>query len=368
MAGGESPHPNPPPQGGRGSGSDPNPSPDPDPVPSPLVGEGEGGGDSGARWVEVTVRVAPDDVDAVTDALHEAGAEGVSIEPAIRVDDNADFHYEELDAPSLVRATFPSMAPGAERRALRRRLNALELTAPLPALRFAEVGAHQWSEEWKQFYHVQHIGPRLVVRPSWEPYDPAPGEVVVELDPGTAFGTGQHETTRLCLEALEEEQRGTPDVLDVGAGSGILAIASALLGAGSVRACDNDPDTIAIAIENARMNGVDDRIDFRAGSMPGAPEQGAPMIGTPVLGWPWDEPPRACCDLLVANISSTVNLLLLPAFAHAIRAGGTVILSGFIARDADEVREAAAALGLTAVRVTGEAEWRCLVARAPLAW
>ena len=316
------------------------------------------------RWVEVIARVAPDDVDAVADALREAGAEGVAIEPAIFVDDNADFHYEETDAPSLVRATFPSMEPGASRRALRARLRALDLTAPLPPLRFAQVGAHVWSEEWKRFYHVQHIGPRLVVRPSWEPYDAQPGEVVVELDPGTAFGTGQHETTRLCLEALEREIAGAPQVLDVGAGSGILAIAAALLGAGRVRACDNDAETVAIAIENARMNGVADRIDFRAGSMPGAPEVGAPMIGTPTRAWPWDEPPTACCDLLVANISSTVNVLLLPAFAQAIRPGGTVILSGFIARDADEVRDAARAVGLLPARLEGKGEWRCLVARA----
>ncbi len=316
------------------------------------------------RWFEVTVRVAVDDVDAVADALREAGAEGIAIEPAILISDAADFQYEELDAPSLVRATFPALAPGASRRALRRRLNALDLGAPLPPLRFVEVGVHVWSEEWKRFYHVQHIGRRLVVRPSWEPYDPQPGEVVVELDPGTAFGTGQHETTRLCLEAIEAEQHGAIDVLDVGAGSGILAIASALLGARQVRACDNDADTIAIAAVNARLNGVGDRIDFRAGSLPGSPITGAPMIGEPMIAWPWPEPPLACCDLLIANISSTVNLLLLPAFAAAIRPGGTVILSGFIARDVDEVRDAARALGLIPDRVEGEAEWRCLVARA----
>ena len=336
--------------------------------PTPTLPR-RGGGANDQRWVEVTARVAPSDVDAVADALREAGAEGVAIEPAILVSDAADFQYEELDEPSLVRATFPSMAPGGARRALRRRLNALVLSAPLPSLRFAEVGPHVWSEEWKRFYHVQHMGTRLVVRPSWEPYTPQPGEVVVQLDPGTAFGTGQHETTRLCLIAIEAElphgAGRAPDVLDVGAGSGILAIAAALLGAGRVRACDNDAETIAIAIENARMNGVEDRIDFRAGSMPGAPTTGAPMIGIPTLVWPWPEPPHACCDILVANISSTVNLLLLPAFAQAIRPGGTVILSGFIARDADEVSEAARAVGLLPDRVEGEAEWRCLVARAP---
>lgn len=306
------------------------------------------------RWVEVTARVAPADVDAVADALREAGAEGVAIEPAILISDAADFQYEELDAPSLVRATFPSLAPGVVRRALRRRLNALALSAPLPAMRFAEVGPQLWSEEWKRFYHVQHMGTRLVVRPSWEPYDQAPGEVVVELDPGTAFGTGQHQTTRLCLIAIERELLRDAQVLDVGAGSGILAIAAALLGARAVRAMDNDAETVAIAAENARLNGVGDRIVFAAGSM------GA--------NWPWPQhAPRACCDLLISNISSIAVVAMMPAFAAAIRPGGTLILSGFIARDADEVSDAARAAGLLPDRIDGEAEWRCLVARAPRA-
>ncbi len=319
------------------------------------------------RWIEVVARVPPADVDLVASALHEAGAQGVSIEPAILVSDAADFHYEELDAPSTMRATFLSLPPGSPRRALRARFRALSLTAPLPPLRYVEVRPQVWSDEWKRFYHVQHIGPRLVVRPSWEAYDPLPGEVVVELDPGTAFGTGQHETTRLCLEAIEREVTGAPLVLDVGSGSGILAIAAALLGAREVRAIDNDADTVAIAAGNARLNGVGDRIVFAAGSLPGAPDMGALLTGEPVTGWPWpDWPIRASCDVLVANISSTVNLALLPAFAQAVRPGGAVILSGFIARDADEVSEATQAVGLIPERSAGEGEWRCLVARAPL--
>lgn len=301
-------------------------------------------------WVEVVIaRVTPDDVDAVADALREAGADGVAIEPAILISDAADFQYEELDEPSLVRATFSSLPAGAPRRALRRRLDALALAEPLPRLRYAEIAARFWSEEWKRFYHVQHIGPRLVVRPSWEAYAPAPGEVVVELDPGAAFGTGQHETTRLCLEAIEREIVGAPDVLDVGAGSGILAIAAALLGARAVRAMDNDAETVSVAIENARMNGVADRIEFAAGSM------GA--------DWPWRQPQRASCDLLVCNISSTFAVTMMPLLAQAVRSGGAVILSGFIARDAGEVREAARAAGLTPDRLEGEGDWRCLVAR-----
>ena len=138
------------------------------------------------RWVEVTVRAAPDDVDLVADVLREAGAEGVAIEPAISISDSADFEYDELDEPALIRATFPALAPGAPRDVLAASLDALVLSAPLEALAFSEVEARYWSEEWKRFYHVQHIGTRLVVRPSWEPYEAQPGEVVMELEIGRA--------------------------------------------------------------------------------------------------------------------------------------------------------------------------------------
>ncbi|MSQ31370.1 MAG: 50S ribosomal protein L11 methyltransferase [Dehalococcoidia bacterium] len=303
------------------------------------------------RWVEATVRVAPADIDAVADAMRDAGAEGVAIEPALLISDSADFAYEELGAPALVRATFPLALTRAARRALRRHLDALALSAPLPRLRYAEVGAHLWASEWQRFYHVQHIGKRLVVRPSWEAYTPQPGEVVVELDPGTAFGTGQHETTRLCLAAVERvmAELDAPDVLDVGAGSGILSIAALKLGARSARAIDVDADTPAIARENARLNGVAASIACATGSLEGA--------------WPWHRAPaRASADLLLCNISSTVVLALMRACAAALRSGGIAILSGFIARDADEVRDAAIAAGLRPLALDAEGEWRCLVA------
>ena len=309
---------------------------------------------AGDRWCEATVHVAPADVDAVADVMREAGAEGVAIEPALLISDSADFAYEELDAPSLLRATFPGALVPAARRALRRRIDALPLSERVPRLRYALVGAHAWASEWQRFYHVQHIGPRLVVRPSWEPYAPQPGEVVVELDPGTAFGTGQHETTRLCLAAVERAMRDIDrgdgiDVLDVGAGSGILSIAALKLGARSARALDVDGETVAIARENAGLNGVGASIECAAGSLEGA--------------WPWpDASARASADLVLCNISSTVVLALMRACAAALRPGGVAILSGFIARDAEEVREAAIAAGLRAVALDGEGEWRCLVA------
>ncbi len=305
---------------------------------------------SDARWIEVTARVAPPDVELVADALRTRAEGGVVIEPAIRVSDREHFGWEPLDGPSLLRACFPEPFDISDRRALRRRLTGLPLSAPLPRLRYADVAPRDWAEEWKRFYHPIHAGERIVVRPSWETYEAAAGELVVELDPGEAFGTGQHETTRLCLRALEGCVGGG-DVIDVGAGSGILAIAAAKLGARSVSAIDSDPATVEIARRNVAMNDVAAAVRCAAGSL------GAT--------WPFDGSARRSADVVVANISSVAIVELMPELASALRAGGTLVASGFIARDAGMVRAAAGRAGLRERELLAENDWRCLVARRP---
>lgn len=302
------------------------------------------------RWFEAVARVDARAAEAVADAMRAAGADGVSIEPALRIDDHADFAYEELtDQPWTVRGTFAPPFGAAERRRVGLAVRALALD-PSPHVAYREADAVDWAEEWKQFYRVQHIGPRLVVRPSWEPYEPAPGEVVLDLDPGAAFGTGEHETTRLSLAAIERHLRAGDAVLDVGAGSGILAIAARLLGAGEVRALDIDPGTVTVARENARRNGVGEAIAFAAGS-----------VGA---DWPWpDVPDQDIFDLVLANISSTVIGRLAAALAAALRPGGRLVVSGFIVRDVDEVRGYLRDVGLAEVAYDVEGNWGCLVFR-----
>ncbi len=226
-------------------------------------------------WVEVVVRVAPVDVEAVADALRAVSPAGVSIEPAIRTLDHDNFQYELLDEPATLRVSLPGPLTPSERRGLRRRLTRMPLTAPLARIRYREVRDQDWAEEWKRFFTVQHIGRRIVIRPSWETYEAEADEVVIDLDPGTAFGTGQHQTTRLCLAALEQYVRPGATVLDVGTGSGILAIAAALLGASQVRACDTDANAVVAADANVERNGVAAAVDCLTGS----------------LGedWPWPE-------------------------------------------------------------------------------
>jgi ribosomal protein L11 methyltransferase len=300
------------------------------------------------RWYEAVARVDARDAEVVADAFTQAGADGVAIEPAIHIRDDADFAYDELtDRPWTVRATFAAPFEAADEARVREVIATAPLEAAPPSLEFHEAAEVDWAEEWKQFYRLQRIG-RLVVRPSWEEYDPAEGEVVIALDPGAAFGTGEHETTRLCLAAVEAHLAPGDRVLDVGAGSGILSIAASALGAGEVHALDIDADTVAVARENAERNGLGDAIEFGAGSVGG--------------DWPWPGRPPEGYDVVLANISSLVIGRLAGYLAAAARPGGLVVASGFILRDVDEVRGYLADAGLVEVAYETEGNWGCLVA------
>lgn len=300
------------------------------------------------RWFEAVARVNARDADLVADAFTGAGADGVAIEPAIFIRDDADFAYDELpDEPWTVRATFAAPFEAEDEARVRSAFGSLTLTAPIISLEIGQAALVDWAEEWKQYYHLQRIG-RLIVRPSWEEYEASPGEVVVALDPGAAFGTGEHETTRLCLMAAERYLQAGDRVLDVGSGSGILAIAAHMLGAREVHALDIDADTVRVAMENAERNGVSEHIDFAAGS-----------VGT---DWPWPDRAPEGYDLVLANISSLVIGRLAGELAVAARPDGLVVASGFILRDVDEVGGYLADAGLTAIESLVEGNWGCIVA------
>lgn len=300
------------------------------------------------RWTEITVHVAPADADLVGTVLTEVTGQPVAIEPQIRRIEHVDFGYEELDAPVTVRGYAEPALPRERRANIEAALNRLVLSAPIETPSYRELDPTDWSEEWKRFYDIQHIGNRLVIRPSWLDYEAAAGEIVLDLDPGAAFGTGQHETTRLCLAAIERHVRADASVLDVGCGSGILAIAAAKLGAGRIRAVDIDPETIRVTNENAELNGVAAQVEAAPGSLGDL--------------WPWNDEPPADVGLLVANISSGTVLLLLSEITDALATTGRAVLSGFLARDAAEIERAVAAAGLTVLEKTAEGDWACLVA------
>jgi ribosomal protein L11 methyltransferase len=189
------------------------------------------------------------------------------------------------------------------------------------------------------------VGRRIVIRPTWRDHDPAPDDVVLDLDPGMAFGTGLHPTTRLCLAAVESAaDRGLlagGRVLDVGCGSGIIAIAAAKLGAASVLGVDTDPIAIEATDANAARNGLSERIRARAGSLPSG------------------EPGH---DVVLANLIASVLIELAAGLRDELRPGGTVLASGiFVDREAD-VRAAFEAVGLEVGMRTAEGEWVALEA------
>ncbi len=199
------------------------------------------------------------------------------------------------------------------------------------------VAAADWSESWKQFFHVMRISKRFVVRPSWETYDAEPGDCVITLDPGMSFGTGQHATTQACLQLLDELAGDELDrtVLDMGCGSGILAIGAKKLGFADVKGFDYDPDAVTVALENADFNGV--RIPFCEGDL-------AAIDGE--------------ADIVLANILGPVLIEFAPNIAQAVKPGGDLVISGILETIYDDVREAFVKQGFTEVKNALIGEWR----------
>ena len=213
----------------------------------------------------------------------------------------------------------------------------------LPAtIRTRWLREEDWAEAWKAFFPVLRISRRLVICPAWRTYRPRRGEAVIRLDPGMAFGTGQHPTTLMCLRALEETVRPGADVLDLGTGSGVLALAAARLGAAGVLALDNDPQAVQAARDNVRLNEMEAVVRAEEGTLESAP---------------------ARFDVIAANISPSVIVELAGAMAAALKPGGVLVAGGFSAERAEAVAAALTAAGLTVERTLSDGDWRTHVAR-----
>jgi ribosomal protein L11 methyltransferase len=244
---------------------------------------------------------------------------------------------------------------------------------PTPQIRF--LAEADWAEAWKSGYGVLHIGHRLVIRPTWRDYTPEPGELVIALDPGMAFGSGLHPTTRLCLKALEDymgpDQAGLgptqarvrpgASVLDVGTGSGILAIAAARLGASRVLALDTDPLAVRVARENVALNQVESVVRVEVGTVQiSNPKSHIPNLHAPLSTLhspPW--------DLVVANILAETIIDLEPALAANLSPGGILVVSGIIAERTDAVLASLRQNGLSLVERRDDGDWVALIAHKP---
>ena len=209
---------------------------------------------------------------------------------------------------------------------------------------FEGVNEDDWAESWKQYYKPIPLG-RVTVVPAWEKYEAKEGEILVRMDPGMAFGTGTHETTRLVMKIMQDELRGGERVLDVGTGSGILSICASKLGAKSCNAYDIDPVAVKVARENAKDDGCDN-ITVGVSDL---------LAGVDISGGKY--------DFCVANIVADIIIRMMPDIPDYLTEGAPLILSGIIAPRADEVRDAVKAAGFEIVREEQENDWLAIMAR-----
>ena len=279
---------------------------------------------SDARYTEIAFVVAPEQADEQIATLVEIGAPGV--------EERDQTTFQKVEGKMLV-----VWVPVDEARAFLERAREAGLPPPADASRVRDED--EWRDVWKQYFAPRKVG-RFVIVPSWEKYAPTADELVLDMDPGRAFGTGGHPSTRLCLVAISELDK-CERFLDVGCGSGVLAIALAKLFAeASGIAVDVDGDAVDVSRENAMRNAVIDRISVSA---------------TPV------EEVHGPFDVVTANILPDVLVPLAQPIAARVGAGGTLILSGILRELADEVEAAYVALGLHATARLDEDGWRALV-------
>lgn len=272
------------------------------------------------RYPLLHVDATPEQVDELVGRLTLLGAEGI----------------EERDATTLAKggalgvtliASFPTHEAAAAA--------AAELGG---RARIEEIVGDAWRDAWKEHWRPTRLGESLVIVPSWVEYAPAPGDVVIQLDPGRAFGTGQHASTALAAAALERRIRaGERDVvIDVGCGSGVLTFAALLLGTARAIACDTDPEAVAAARENAMALGLLERLDLRAGGPEVLPESSR---------------------LVVANIEAAVLIPMAASVAARVAPGGALILSGILASQCDAVVAAYETQGLVLERCEEREGW-----------
>ena len=304
------------------------------------------------KWVEISVffksanRALAEDL--IANAFYEAGIQGVSMEPTDE-EPAEGWAREVLPRPVLEDRVTGYLAEtelvGEICRNLEAAVESLARSHGMETrFSYRRMDEEDWAESWKAFFWPEKIGDRVVVKPTWRDYTPEPGEIIIELDPGMAFGTGTHPTTRLCVGLLETFVREGDSVLDVGAGSGILMAAAYKLGAAKVCGIDIDPVAVEVSIENLVRNGVPER-DMR------------------VLAGDLARDVDGRFDLVVANILSEVILSLLDQIPAVLKPGGIFICSGIIDENAPGVLEKMRIMGFDILAVRHMDDWTVIAGR-----
>lgn len=306
-------------------------------------------------WQEIVITTTEEASDAVANLLQELGSGGVAIDdPAVIRHHIEEGNWDAYELPDnllllkdvIIKAYFAIDKFLPEKlEEIKLQLTELDreiIPGAIKNIELNRVAEEDWANAWKAFYKPVAVGPRIVIKPTWEPYQPKDKELIIELDPGMAFGTGTHATTVMCLEALQEVIRGGEKVFDVGTGSGILAIAAAKLDAKEVLAIDMDATAVRVARENVQLNGVENKVRVEQGNLLDKVNEGAQVV--------------------VANIIARIIIELCPAVNKALAPGGKFIASGIIQDRWPEVLAELNKNGLVVKEVKSTKEWVAVIA------
>ncbi|WP_050180934.1 50S ribosomal protein L11 methyltransferase [Domibacillus robiginosus] len=310
------------------------------------------------KWSEICIETVNDAVEPISNILHEAGASGVVIEDRAELDKkregglfgelyelNPDDYPDEgvavkayLPVNSFLQETVDDITAAVQN------LSEYQIDTGKLRVSVSEVHEEDWATAWKQYYNPVKISEKFTIVPTWEEYEPfSTDELIIELDPGMAFGTGTHPTTVMCLQALERFVKPDHHVVDVGTGSGVLAIGAALLGATRVTALDLDEVAVSAARQNVALNHAENIVSVSKNNL---------IDGI-------DDQP----DVVVSNILAEVIISFTGDVASILRPGGFFIASGIIGQKKDEVRKAMTDAGLFIEETVVMEDWVCIVGK-----
>lgn len=311
------------------------------------------------KWSELSIHTTEEAVDAISNILHEAGASGVVIEDSQDFERQRDQQYGEIyaldreDFPQegvIVKAYLPVSSFLAENvKEIKLAINNLkkfDINLGANEVSLSEVDEEDWSTAWKQYYHPVKISNRFTIVPTWENYEPVESdELMIELDPGMAFGTGTHPTTVMSLQALEKHVQQGMYVTDVGTGSGVLAIGASMLGANHVHALDLDPIAVRSAKENIALNKIGGTIDVVEGDLLDTVKEPA--------------------DIVVANILAEIIMTFTDDAYTVVKPSGLFITSGIIETKKEDVKQSLTNAGFIIDEVMMMEDWVTIVSRKP---
>jgi ribosomal protein L11 methyltransferase len=309
------------------------------------------------KWTEISIHTTQEAVEAISNILHEAGAGGVVIEDPFDLIKERDTSFGEIyqlnpdDYPEegvIVKAYLPvNSFLGETVNEIKQAINNLmlyDIDLGKNSITISEVNEEEWATAWKKYYNPVKISEKFTIVPTWETYEPVSSdELIIELDPGMAFGTGTHPTTVMCIQALEKCVKPNDTVIDVGTGSGILSIAAAMLGAKSVKALDLDPVAVDSAKLNVKLNKVQDVVTVSQNNL-------LDNIEGPV-------------NVIVANILAEIILRFVDDAYRLLEHDGLFITSGIIQAKKQEVKEGLIKAGFIIEETLVMEDWVAYIAR-----